>query len=78
VNHAIHGPVRGPETYRLALEPQPNGRPMRSRPDRDASPIPCDSLPEPLLHHATAVVTSGQSYRMRQARTRTAGRPTTS
>ncbi|WP_422219944.1 hypothetical protein [Nostocoides sp.] len=30
-----------------------------------------------LLHHATTVVTSGQSYRMLQARNRTGGRPTT-
>jgi DNA replication protein DnaC len=36
------------------------------------------SLLDRLLHHATTVVTSGQSYRMREARTRTGGRPTTS
>lgn len=35
------------------------------------------SLLDRLLHHATTVVTSGQSYRMREARTRTGGRPTT-
>ena len=35
------------------------------------------SLLDRLLHHATTVVTSGQSYRMRDARTRTGGRPTT-
>lgn len=36
------------------------------------------SMLDRLLHHATTVVTSGQSYRMLQARTRTGGRPTTS
>jgi DNA replication protein DnaC len=36
------------------------------------------SLLDRLLHHATTVVTSGQSYRMREARTRTGGSPTTS
>ena len=36
------------------------------------------SLLDRLLHHATTVVTSGQSYRMREAKTRTGGRPTTS
>ncbi len=36
------------------------------------------SLLDRLLHHATTVVTSGQSYRMREARTRTGGRPTKS
>ena len=35
------------------------------------------SMLDRLLHHATTVVTSGQSYRMREARTRTGGRPTT-
>ena len=35
------------------------------------------SMLDRLLHHATTVVTSGQSYRMLQARTRTGGRPTT-
>ncbi|MGO4599673.1 IS21-like element helper ATPase IstB [Terrabacter sp. 2RAF25] len=35
------------------------------------------SLLDRLLHHATTVVTSGQSYRVREARTRTGGRPTT-
>ena len=35
------------------------------------------SILDRLLHHATTVVTSGQSYRMLQARTRTGGRPTT-
>ena len=34
------------------------------------------SMLDRLLHHATTVVTSGQSYRMLQARTRTGGRPT--
>jgi DNA replication protein DnaC len=36
------------------------------------------SLLDRLLHHATTVVTSGQSYRMREAKTRTGGSPTTS
>lgn len=36
------------------------------------------SMLDRLLHHATTVVTSGQSYRMLQARNRTGGRPTTS
>lgn len=36
------------------------------------------SLLDRLLHHATTVVTSGDSYRMREAKTRTGGRPTTS
>ncbi len=36
------------------------------------------SMLDRLLHHATTVVTSGQSYRMREAKTRTGGRPTTS
>ena len=36
------------------------------------------SMLDRLLHHATTVVTSGQSYRMREARTRTGGRPTQS
>lgn len=36
------------------------------------------SLLDRLLHHATTVVTSGQSYRMREAKTRSGGRPTTS
>lgn len=35
------------------------------------------SLLDRLLHHATTVVTSGQSYRMRQARTRHGGEPLT-
>mgnify|MGYP003376529319 FL=1 len=35
------------------------------------------SMLDRLLHHATTVVTSGQSYRMLQARNRTGGRPTT-
>ena len=35
------------------------------------------SLLDRLLHHATTVVTSGQSYRMREAKTRTGGSPTT-
>jgi DNA replication protein DnaC len=35
------------------------------------------SLLDRLLHHATTVVTSGQSYRMREARTRTGGATTT-
>ena len=35
------------------------------------------SLLDRLLHHATTVVTTGQSYRMRDAKTRTGGRPTT-
>ncbi len=35
------------------------------------------SMLDRLLHHATTVVTRGQSYRMREARTRTGGRPTT-
>ncbi len=34
------------------------------------------SLLDRLLHHATTVVTTGQSYRMRDAKTRTGGRPT--
>ncbi|MDQ2710130.1 MAG: IS21-like element helper ATPase IstB [Actinomycetota bacterium] len=33
------------------------------------------SMLDRLLHHATTVVTSGQSYRMREARTRTGGAP---
>jgi DNA replication protein DnaC len=33
------------------------------------------SLLDRLLHHATTVVTNGQSYRMREAKTRTGGRP---
>jgi DNA replication protein DnaC len=33
------------------------------------------SLLDRLLHHATTVVTSGQSYRMREAETRTGGTP---
>jgi DNA replication protein DnaC len=36
------------------------------------------SLLDRLLHHATTVVTSGQSYRMREAKSRTGGRPTKS
>lgn len=36
------------------------------------------SMLDRLLHHATTVVTSGQSYRMRQAKTRTGGAPATS
>lgn len=36
------------------------------------------SLLDRLLHHATTVVTSGQSYRMREAKTRTGGTPRTS
>ena len=36
------------------------------------------SLLDRLLHHATTVVTSGQSYRMREAKTRTGGTPKTS
>ncbi|HEY8094016.1 MAG TPA: IS21-like element helper ATPase IstB [Acidimicrobiales bacterium] len=36
------------------------------------------SMLDRLLHHATTVVTTGQSYRMREARTRTGGRHTTS
>jgi DNA replication protein DnaC len=36
------------------------------------------SMLDRLLHHATTVVASGQSYRMREARTRTGGHPTTS
>ena len=35
------------------------------------------SMLDRLLHHATTVVTSGQSYRMRQARTRHGGEPLT-
>ncbi|KGN41855.1 ATP-binding protein [Knoellia aerolata] len=35
------------------------------------------SLLDRLLHHATTVVTSGQSYRMREAKTRTGGSHTT-
>jgi len=35
------------------------------------------SMLDRLLHHATTVITSGQSYRMRQARTRTGGTPLT-
>ena len=35
------------------------------------------SLIDRLLHHATTVVTTGQSSRMRQDKTRTAGRPIT-
>lgn len=35
------------------------------------------SLLDRLLHHATTVVTTGQSYRMRDAKTRTGGRPST-
>lgn len=35
------------------------------------------SLLDRLLHHATTVITSGQSYRMRQARTRHGGEPLT-
>jgi len=34
------------------------------------------SLLDRILHHATTVVTTGQSYRMREAKTRTGGRPT--
>jgi DNA replication protein DnaC len=33
------------------------------------------SMLDRLLHHATTVITSGQSYRMRQARTRQGGEP---
>jgi DNA replication protein DnaC len=36
------------------------------------------SLLDRLLHHATTVVTSGQSYRMREAKTRIGGNPRTS
>ena len=36
------------------------------------------SLLDRLLHHATTVVTSGQSYRMREAKTRTGGPQKTS
>jgi DNA replication protein DnaC len=36
------------------------------------------SLLDRLLHHATTVVTSGQSYRMREAKARTGGNPRTS
>ena len=35
------------------------------------------SLLDRLLHHATTVVTTGQSYRMRDAKTRAGGRPST-
>lgn len=35
------------------------------------------SMLDRLLHHATTVITSGQSYRMRQARTRHGGEPLT-
>jgi hypothetical protein len=35
------------------------------------------SLLDRLLHHNTVVATEGESYRMRQARDRTGGRPTT-
>ena len=35
------------------------------------------SMLDRLLHHATTVITSGQSYRMRQARTKTGGMPLT-